>query len=77
MKRTVASLGLVVLVMLPQLVAAREGEEVLTNEDIVTLTKAGLPTAGDRRQDRGDEVRLRYHSGAACGAGRGGESTPP
>ena len=45
MKRTVASLGLVVLVMLPQLVAAREGEEVLTNEDIVTLTKAGLPTA--------------------------------
>ena len=45
MKRTVASLGLVVLVMLPQLVAAREGEEVLTNEDIVTLTEAGLPTA--------------------------------
>ena len=38
-------MGLVVLVMLPQLVAAREGEEVLTNEDIVTLTEAGLPTA--------------------------------
>ena len=45
MKRTVASLGLVVLVMLPQLVAAREGEEVLTNEDIVALTEAGLPTS--------------------------------
>ena len=45
MKRTVASLGLVVLVMLAQLVAAQEGEEVLTNEDIVTLTEAGLPTS--------------------------------
>ena len=38
-------MGLVVLVMVPQLVAAQEGEEVLTNEDIVALTEAGLPTS--------------------------------
>ena len=38
-------MGLVVLVMVPQLVVAQEGEEVLTNEDIVTLTEAGLPTS--------------------------------
>ena len=43
MKRTIASLGLVVLVMVPQLVAAQEGEEALTNEDIVALTEAVLP----------------------------------
>ena len=45
MKRTISSLGLVILVMVPQLVAAQGGEEALTNEDIVALTEAGLPTS--------------------------------
>ena len=41
----VAALGLALLVALAEVLAAQEGEEVLTNADIVALTEAGLPAS--------------------------------